>query len=52
VGLCFSCRWARRSTNRRGSTFFRCARAEVDPRFVRYPPLPKLACEGYEDLKK
>jgi hypothetical protein len=48
VGLCFTCRWARTVTNRRGSTFYRCARAESDPRFSRYPPLPRLACDGYE----
>jgi uncharacterized protein YciI len=49
VGLCFTCRWVRATTTRRGSTFFRCARAETDPRFPRYPALPRLACEGYED---
>jgi len=35
-------------TNRRGSTFFRCGRADTDPRFPRYPPLPMLKCIGYE----
>jgi hypothetical protein len=48
VGLCASCRWVRVVTSRRGSTFYRCARAETDPRFVRYPPLPVLTCPGYE----
>ncbi len=48
IGLCFSCRWMRRVTNRRGSTFFRCGRADSDPRFPRYPALPVLACAGYE----
>lgn len=48
VGLCYSCRWMRPVTNRRGSTFYRCARAETDVRFVRYPPLPVLNCSGYE----
>ncbi len=51
VGLCFTCRWTRPATNRRGSTFFRCARAETDPRFVRYPPLPVRECPGYEELR-
>jgi len=37
-------------TNRRGSTFFRCGRADTDARFVRYPPLPVLTCPGYERL--
>jgi uncharacterized protein YciI len=49
VGQCFTCRWMRSTTTRRGSTFFRCARAETDPRFVRYPALPVRDCPGYED---
>jgi hypothetical protein len=35
-------------TNRRGSVFYRCALADTDPRFVRYPPLPVITCSGYE----
>ncbi|PYO64221.1 MAG: hypothetical protein DMD70_02080 [Gemmatimonadetes bacterium] len=49
VGLCLTCRWARTITNRRGSTFFRCGRADTDPRFARYPALPMLTCIGYEE---
>ena len=49
VGLCFTCRWKRATVNRRGSVFFRCARAEEDARFVRYPPLPVHSCVGYEE---
>src|SRR5258708_1439384 len=49
VGLCFNCRWMRSTANRRGSVFFRCARAEDDARYVRYPPLPVLSCPGYEE---
>jgi hypothetical protein len=49
VGLCGTCRWVRIVTNRRASTFFRCARAETDARFPRYPPLPVLRCVGYEE---
>jgi hypothetical protein len=52
VGLCRTCRWMRPVTNRRGSAFCRCARAETDPRFVRYPPLPVLRCEGYEKIEQ
>jgi hypothetical protein len=48
VGLCLTCRWMRSVTNRRGSTFFRCGRADTDPAFPRYPPLPVLQCAGYE----
>ncbi len=48
IGLCGSCRWMRRVASRRGSTFFRCGRADSDPRFPRYPALPVLACAGYD----
>lgn len=50
VGLCANCRWVRIVKNRRGSAFYRCLRADRDPRFVRYPPLPVLTCPGYEPL--
>lgn len=49
VGLCLMCRWKRAVVNRRGSVFFRCARADSDASFVRYPPLPVLTCPGYEE---
>ena len=48
IGLCLSCRWMRAVTTRRGSTFYRCGRADTDPRFPRYPALPVRACIGYE----
>jgi hypothetical protein len=48
VGLCARCRHARTQTTRRGSTFWRGLRAETDPRFVRYPPLPVRVCPGFE----
>jgi hypothetical protein len=48
AGLCATCRWMRRVSNRRGSVFYRCARADTDPRFPRYPPLPVVTCAGYE----
>lgn len=48
VGLCATCRHVRRAGNRRGSVFYRCARAEHDPRFRKYPPLPVLRCAGHE----
>ena len=49
IGLCLSCRWMRAVTTRRGSIFYRCGRADTDPRFPRYPPLPVLHCSGYEE---
>ena len=47
-GLCATCKWVRVVKNRRGSVFLRCLRADADPRFVKYPPLPVLSCPGYE----
>jgi len=49
VGLCQSCIHARVQKNTRGSAFWRCARADTDPRFRRYPPLPVLQCAGHEE---
>lgn len=49
IGLCLSCRWMQVVTTRRGSTFYRCGRADTDPRFPRYPALPMLQCVGYEE---
>lgn len=48
VGLCATCLHVRRAGNRRGSVFYRCARAEHDPRFNKYPRLPVVNCIGYE----
>ena len=39
---------AHRRTTARGSTFWRCLRADDDPRFVRYPALPVRECPGFE----
>src|SRR5947208_1145598 len=47
VGLCLTCRWMRAVTNRRGSTFLRCGRADTAPRFPRYPALPMLLAGFY-----
>ena len=46
-GLCATCSFARAVTSSRGSTFVRCARAEDDPRYPKYPSLPVLTCAGY-----
>lgn len=52
VGLCASCRHVRRVTNKRGSTFYLCRLADSDPTFAKYPPLPVLACRGFEPVEK
>ena len=49
IGLCQTCRWMRAVTTRRGSRFYRCGRADTDPRFPRYPALPVRQCVGYEE---
>src|SRR6185437_697849 len=48
IGLCATCQHTRRVQSDRGAVFYRCARAAVDPRFKKYPPLPVLQCAGYE----
>ena len=37
----------RRVESDRGSVFYRCALAEIDPRFPKYPRLPVIICDGY-----
>lgn len=48
AGLCAFCAHHRKVVNRRQSVFYMCQRAKTDPRFVQYPPLPVLACPGFE----
>jgi hypothetical protein len=48
VGLCARCAFARIQRNPRGNTFWRCALADSDPRFRRYPPLPVRTCAGFQ----
>ncbi len=47
IGLCATCRNARIVQSARGSTFYLCRLAEIDPRFAKYPRLPVLRCAGY-----
>jgi hypothetical protein len=47
VGLCVGCRHARRLVSAKGSVFYRCGRAQHDPRYADYPPLPVRACPGF-----
>ena len=47
VGLCARCEHVQVIENRRGSHFYRCRLADVDPAFLRYPPLPVIACPGF-----
>jgi hypothetical protein len=47
-GLCGTCLHSRQIRSARGSIFWFCRRSETDPRFVRYPRLPVVACAGFE----
>lgn len=46
-GLCADCASSRVIDTGR-STFYLCLRAQTDPQYLKYPPLPVLACPGYE----
>jgi hypothetical protein len=47
-GLCETCRHAEVVVSQRGSRFVLCGLSRADPGFPRYPPLPVLACDGYD----
>jgi hypothetical protein len=47
AGHCASCVHLRLLASKT-SVFVRCALAEEDPRFAKYPPLPVLACAGHQ----
>lgn len=49
AGLCGRCAHRHVIVNARGSRFYRCRRAEHDPRLVRYPRLPVTSCPGFEE---
>jgi hypothetical protein len=48
VGLCGDCSHAERVVSARGSVFYLCQRSFTDPAFPKYPPIPVVACGGYE----
>ena len=48
AGLCAGCRHVQLVQSARGSTFYLCRLSFTDPRFPRYPPIPVLACGGFE----
>ncbi len=49
AGLCASCAHLQVLRSQR-STFVRCALADRDPRFERYPSLPVGWCRGHEPV--
>jgi hypothetical protein len=48
AGLCDTCRHQRIVRTTRGSAFSLCERSRTDPRFPRYPRLPVVRCDGYQ----
>ncbi len=48
VGLCAACRFAVTQRSARSGLFWRCRRADEEPAFRRYPPLPVESCVGFE----
>jgi hypothetical protein len=49
VGLCARCAHAAVQRGARGAEFWRCLRADADPAFRRYPPLPVRRCDGFAE---
>jgi hypothetical protein len=49
IGLCAHCRHARLVRSGRGSVFYQCGKAWLDPGFPRYPRLPVVICPGFEE---
>jgi hypothetical protein len=47
VGLCATCSRARAIRSAKGSEFWLCEYAQVDPRFKKYPVLPVLRCPAF-----
>ena len=47
AGLCADCAHTQRIVSSHGTVFYRCLRADTDPTFRKYPPLPVTACAGY-----
>jgi hypothetical protein len=51
VGLCRHCLHMQLIRSDRGSVFYLCRRSFADPRFLKYPALPVIACSGHESIK-
>ena len=47
AGLCARCLHMRRTENDRGSVFYRCDHARIDPSYPKYPVLPVLRCAAF-----
>lgn len=47
-GLCASCRHAKALTTKGESELILCGRSKAEPRYDKYPRLPKTSCPGFE----
>jgi GNAT superfamily N-acetyltransferase len=47
-GECGTCRQAQVVPSSRGTAFLLCLRSRTDPRFPKYPALPRWQCAGYD----
>lgn len=52
IGSCARCEWIRVQQTNRGSVFYRCARADEDETYLRYPLLPVRGCRGFEPVSE
>jgi len=48
AGLCSACRHCQPIDSPRGSVFHLCRLALTDKAYKKYPPLPVLACPGFQ----
>ena len=48
AGLCAECLHSRRVESARSSIFFLCELSRTDQRFLKYPRLPVLSCDGFK----
>ena len=46
IGLCESCVHVRVVRSDRETTFYLCELSKTDSRYIKYPRLPMLECEG------
>ncbi len=50
AGLCERCAYSREVTTGRGGRFLLCRRSLEDSSFPRYPVLPVIQCNGFQEL--
>jgi hypothetical protein len=48
-GLCRTCEHVQIVRSDRGSIFYRCKLSDTDARFPKYPRLPVIECDGWEE---